>query len=262
MRCTLSYQRNERVNPGVVTGAGVVFRLNSVFDPELTGVGHQPREFDTAAALYSKYRVISTDCMIEVRQRASHGIAAALIPTDEPGPFSVADLPLELLRAVQLGVTGSNQPVLRARQRFHNAAVLGQTPAQYMANEDTSALCTTNPAEPTYLHVWAQQLDSATVADYEFSLLMSFDVEFFDKKVLAPSAAAAAVLALRRPPSSGGPSCDDDGDLVDADPRATRPCPMDIDDRRQVSGLALPSRAGEPRAPRPVVSLARAYRSG
>jgi len=59
-------------------------------------------------------------------------------------------------------------------------------------------LCTTNPVEVTYLHVWAQQLDTATVADYEFSIVMSFDVEFFDKKVLSPSMVASAVSRVAR----------------------------------------------------------------
>lgn len=36
-----------------------VFRLNSIFDPDVTGVGHQPAYHDQWSALYNKYRVLS-----------------------------------------------------------------------------------------------------------------------------------------------------------------------------------------------------------
>lgn len=35
------------------------FRLNSTYDPDLTGTGHQPYARDTLATLYNRYRVIS-----------------------------------------------------------------------------------------------------------------------------------------------------------------------------------------------------------
>ncbi len=44
-------------------GAGVnshVFRANSIFDPDLTSVGHQPLLHDEYAALYERYRVVSS----------------------------------------------------------------------------------------------------------------------------------------------------------------------------------------------------------
>lgn len=37
-----------------------VFRANSCFDPDFTGVGHQPLMFDEYALLYDQYRVLSS----------------------------------------------------------------------------------------------------------------------------------------------------------------------------------------------------------
>jgi hypothetical protein len=48
-----------------VLGTEQVMRLNSLFDPNSTGVGHQPYGFDQLALLYAKYRVLT--CHVELR---------------------------------------------------------------------------------------------------------------------------------------------------------------------------------------------------
>jgi len=39
-----------------------VYRCQSAFDPDFTGVGHQPRGFDELMALYDHYVVLSSTC--------------------------------------------------------------------------------------------------------------------------------------------------------------------------------------------------------
>ncbi len=48
-----------------IMGTQQVIRLNSLFDPNATGVGHQPYGFDQLALIYAKYRVIS--CRVVIR---------------------------------------------------------------------------------------------------------------------------------------------------------------------------------------------------
>jgi len=45
-------------NTGGVSGK--VFRMNSLYDPNFTDTGHQPLYFDQYAAIYAKYRVLSS----------------------------------------------------------------------------------------------------------------------------------------------------------------------------------------------------------
>lgn len=49
-----------------VTGNEVTFRLNSLFDPELSGAGHQPRYYDTLTAVYGNYRVYRVSWEIQI----------------------------------------------------------------------------------------------------------------------------------------------------------------------------------------------------
>lgn len=53
--------------PNHNAGAGpYVFRMNSIFDPDYTAIGHQPRFHDQIAAIYMKYCVIASKAYIEL----------------------------------------------------------------------------------------------------------------------------------------------------------------------------------------------------
>lgn len=192
---TLDYWTVNRVNPGVVTYQDTVFNLNSLFDPEFTGVGHQPREFDTWASVYSKYRVLETMVEADVRQRAAHGISVCLVPSNSSTALVVTDYPQELPRAIRLGITSSNQPTCKWAGKVDMRAILGMTQEEFRGDDTTGALVTASPSQLVHLHVFAAQLDGTTACDFEFTLRLRFRVEFYDRKTLAPSALVAAVAA-------------------------------------------------------------------
>lgn len=54
---SLRYVENLTFDPGASTSAVNVFRVNSIYDPNYTGVGHQPMYRDNYAAIYETYRV-------------------------------------------------------------------------------------------------------------------------------------------------------------------------------------------------------------
>lgn len=59
----LRYSTEILLNPAV-GGVPVyhVFRANGIFDPDFTGVGHQPRGFDEWMAVYQHYTVVGSKC--------------------------------------------------------------------------------------------------------------------------------------------------------------------------------------------------------
>ena len=53
----LRYVENFTLNPGVLGATVNVFSMNGLFDPNITGIGHQPMYFDNYMAIYGRYRV-------------------------------------------------------------------------------------------------------------------------------------------------------------------------------------------------------------
>lgn len=72
--------------PVAIFGGEKVWRLNSLFDPDETGVGHQPYGRDQMAGLYNRYKVLSADVTLTVLNRSGTvpTIFAAMLtaPTD------------------------------------------------------------------------------------------------------------------------------------------------------------------------------------
>jgi len=187
MTVTLPYILSGRVNPGIVAYSDQVFRLNSVFDPDFSGVGHQPRGFDQWSQVYNQYRVSRCDVNILVRQRASHGINVRAIANNQSASLG-PDFNLgEFMAHTYLGQTSSNTRPLQRKLSYQPHKVLGNTWTQYIGSNNTSAITTTNPADEAYLHIVVQQVDQATVCDFEYEVQLLYRVTFFDRANLAIS---------------------------------------------------------------------------
>lgn len=81
------YVEGIQLNPGVGSVASWNFRSNSLFDPDKTGVGHQPLYFDEIARLYNRYAVYKS--VIRVRPVPETGAVGTpgvygILNKDEP----------------------------------------------------------------------------------------------------------------------------------------------------------------------------------
>lgn len=64
-RVTLNYVEYISVTPSVTGAAsGSTFRLNSLFDPNQSGAGHQPMGFDQWSQFYQRYTVLSAKIVV------------------------------------------------------------------------------------------------------------------------------------------------------------------------------------------------------
>jgi hypothetical protein len=196
-RATLTYVDNNRLTNGVNTFAVQTWSLNSAFDPDVTGAGHQPRFFDTYAGIYARYVVTGVHVRVCVRQRAAHGLGVVFLPTNGAPTLNPAGYPQEYRRASPVRITSSNQPPVEFDVHIDPASIAGVSHATYMADDRFQSGVATSPTEIINGSFFVYNLDGATAVDAEYSATLKYDVEFYDLAVPGPSLSEDEVAAQR-----------------------------------------------------------------
>jgi len=165
-----------------------VFNLNSLFDPNRTGIGHQPYGYDTLATLYNRYRVIA--CGYRLSPLAAPGTGGtafqvAAMPANEVLAITSLSEMKENPRAKYvLQTAGGNSVVLKGKTYI--PSLVGRTKAQYMADDRYQATTGANPSELAILNVMTSSTGDA-ISSTIVQVLLEYTVEFFDIKHLAQS---------------------------------------------------------------------------
>lgn len=166
------------------------FNLNSIYDPNRTGIGHQPYGFDQLATLYNRYRVISCGYRIHI---------AAGTGTSGQQSIQLAALPSnEVLTTLSISEWRENprckyicQNAGAATQyltgKVYIPSLVGRSKAQYMADDRYQAQVTGDPNELAILNLATANGADTTSGGSGIQVVLEYTVEFFDIKTLGQS---------------------------------------------------------------------------
>lgn len=170
------YATKITLNPGTGTPAGHVFSANGLYDPDITGVGHQPMGFDQLVGVfYQHYTVLSS--LIKVTFFSSDGAiaAGAGIVTVEPNGSTTLDTDiydiLERGKSVSRPYNNSSAgayAVNTISMKCDLNKFLSQNVMQEDANAGTSSA---NPTEQVYWHINAQGITTGQDASPVYMLV-------------------------------------------------------------------------------------------
>lgn len=186
---TLRYADTYSFSLATVTGSSQVMNLNSIFDPDRTGAGHQPYGYDQLALLYNRYRV--WNCRWSVKFHAeAQGFYIVVLPSNGPlataitnqASFSLASESPRAQSRVQ--GTGGNSVAVNGRIALN--ALNGTTAAEYKGDDRFQAVFTASPSELMLLNIGIYNGTGVTVA-IDFQIILYFDVEVHDPLMLAQS---------------------------------------------------------------------------
>lgn len=173
--------------------AGAVFhqvmRGNSIFDPDFTGVGHQPAGRDEWAAFYKHYQVQSSRIKVQVVPGTT-GVGAAsaelaLVPSVTSGDFTLAEPeevrenPLSKMALITAGIKAD--PV---HGYMTTTKMVGQG---IYDNTTTGALMDTNPGAQWFWHLIVQAIDESTTLDMWMYVTITYYVKLMQRLPLASS---------------------------------------------------------------------------
>lgn len=159
------------------------FRLNSIYDPNYTGTGHQPYGYDQYNTFYNRYRVHRVDYVIGAAVVASNVNGTAKVTlvhnndsTSYGNPNLAAESPLSTTKIVAGGTpvyfVGSIKP----------ENVCGVTPTEYK-DDRFGAAFGANPTEVIHMHLVASVGDNTALADSAifYNVQLTYTCEFSDR---------------------------------------------------------------------------------
>jgi len=177
-------------SPGTTTDK-YTFRLNSTFDPDLTGTGHQPLGRDQfAGVLYNKYRVHSVRVVVSF----SNIMAAAcpclhyLYPSNGYSLSTITDaMEQPLVKFKVAGDPNYGFPfTLTGAWKLWD--IWGKTKEQYLSDDITGAAFGANPAEDMTLDIGLGAMDRTTsVSKWRFAIQLVYTVEWYDRVIIGAS---------------------------------------------------------------------------
>lgn len=138
-----------------VTAAGsqanYVYKVNSCFDPDYTGVGGQPDGFDQWKTLYSQYRVVACDIKVHVAALAGAALCT-IVPSVTASASSSAEENIGLRRAKGALANVSGQ-VAKMRARYRVGDIFGVSDQSVLDEDNYASSITGSPSSAVYARI-------------------------------------------------------------------------------------------------------------
>lgn len=181
----------------VITGGAVgaptyyQFRTNSLFDPNLTGIGHQPLGFDQISALFERYCV--TQCEYRISFQNGNGGQGAMWAV---AASDVASTSASISEAIEQGNarTGILAPAVGGASTItisgviKNWEVAGETYDEYISDDTNSAVMTSNPTDTNVLNLIISDSGTAATGPAVYTLVeLTYYAYFYGAQLTAAS---------------------------------------------------------------------------
>lgn len=194
MSVKLQYTESHHCYSGAlgVFGPEHEFRLNSIFDPDKSGVGHQPYGYDQLALLYRKYKVNAVAVEIIFTDPSEDALVGAAIVQPPGGTFSLSGATPAQVKEQNMSTTrtinNTGSQVVRIKQFFPLASISGLTKLQFGADVDLfTALVTANPSAQPTIRIACGSDRHNEAASLIAKVKLTYFTTMYERKVLPPS---------------------------------------------------------------------------
>lgn len=180
----LTYADTVNLASGVVGYLEHTFSLNNLFDPDVTGVGHQPLGRDEYAELYTRYHVEEAKYEVWVNNNGTAQLAVGCCATRQSNAFpsrtEAFEHPTSIIkmlaqRNLENGVYMTGTINLRDFDRY------ATNDLEYGAQMGTS------PSKQTFLKIFCADLASGVSLDCNFIVRITYKAKVFERKNLTQS---------------------------------------------------------------------------
>lgn len=176
------------IQAALAAGPGLIdykFNLNSLFQPNITGGGHQPMGHDQLATLYENYRVFKTTYTIMVAPHIGESnVFPSVALTNSNTSYTVASNAAESTFGRTAIATFYKPAIFKGK--IDLAELNGRSRVAYAADDETQALMTASPAEVLELHLTIVNV-SGSSQTVDVTVMFEFECELFNPVQLGQS---------------------------------------------------------------------------
>lgn len=166
-----------------------LFNLNSVWDPDRTGTGHQAYGFDSMALIYNRYRVVSCGWRIQapLLSSANPVTVACIASNDTSINWPDSGVMLENPRAKYI-TQNPGAATTSLSGKVYLPKLAGRTKTQYMADDQYQSNVLGNPTESMLLYIQTfAAVNGFQASAVPLQVVLEYTVEWFDSKHLPQS---------------------------------------------------------------------------
>lgn len=190
----LRYVETVFMDASVIAPSVHAFSCNGMYDPNITGIGHQPRGFDQNMAFYDHYRVIMSKITVTPANNTISNLAPGaydvLIQDDVASVVSTyIDLQEHHSSTGRLQRYGNEQGYIPGVQNSVTKVYKQKTFFRTGMNDPRFVgSVSTNPTEQAFFVLYAASMDDSTNPSiYNFNVVMEFIAELTEPKSIGVS---------------------------------------------------------------------------
>lgn len=183
LRNTMRYHEEIQLVTDAVGYSGYVFSANGMYDPNLTGVGHQPMYFDQLAAIYNHYTVQTSKITATVVRSGvgGHDVQAVII-LDDDGNASATSYNTLAERTGAVSWSCAPPDSLAGRTKYYNAQrVFGGN------GVDNTLLRGSDSANPSEMSTYIIAVSGPSTSTVNVTVHIEYDVIWSELKSLSGS---------------------------------------------------------------------------
>lgn len=191
VRGMIYYDYAKTLSGGVGSVPTNYYSCNGLYDPDVTGTGHQPMGFDQMMALYEQFTVIRSHIKVTFASAGEHArVGIYLNPdTTSPGLPRLVENGLITMDKVTGPSSSSGQHSYATLEIACNVPkYFGRTKEALIADPQMYGTIAANPGEQVYFGVcaWAG-FDASADVTIGYDVVITYDAVFWEPKKLTSS---------------------------------------------------------------------------
>lgn len=192
------YVAEVNINAPLAGIASHVFSANGLYDPDLTGVGHQPGNFDKWMTVYDHYQVLGSKITVTPILDSTSGVSPTAYigilkadSTPKASTMSVTEiLEQKMGRFSRVPVGALNWGSVKRRSvvnTYSASKFFGKTKAVTLGDDTQKGNVSNNPAEQCYYEVWCGSVNGNDPLTHSFLVEVEYITILSEPKITEAS---------------------------------------------------------------------------